>query len=76
MRHCIYYVSGQLRKVFIWNDELQDEVMHSWYGEAPNPNLAVLFRSLFWGGGGGGGKTTPCLKLVRIMLETSNLARK
>ena len=25
---------------------------------------------------GGGGKITPCLKLVRIMLETSNLARK
>ena len=24
----------------------------------------------------GGGKVTPCLKLVRIMLETSNLARK
>ena len=24
----------------------------------------------------GGGKSTPCLKLVRIMLEISNLARK
>ena len=34
---------------------------------------------LRWGGGGGGGggvKLPPCLKLVRIMLETSNLARK
>ena len=27
-------------------------------------------------GRGGGGKITPCQKLVRIMLETSNLARK
>ena len=27
-------------------------------------------------GQGGGGKITPCRKLVRIMLETSNLARK
>ena len=27
-------------------------------------------------GGWGGGKATPCLKLVRIKLETSNLARK
>ena len=26
--------------------------------------------------GGGGVKITPCLKPVRIMLETSNLARK
>ena len=26
--------------------------------------------------GGRGGKITPCLKLVRIMLETSNLVRK
>ena len=26
------------------------------------------------GGGGGGGKITSCLKLVRIMLGTSNLA--
>ena len=38
-----------------------------------NPNLGGLFRDSFWGGGG---KITPCLKPVRIMLETSNLARK
>ena len=37
-----------------------------------NPNLGVLFRGLFWGGWG----LSPCLKLVRIMLETWNLARK
>ena len=28
------------------------------------------------GGGGGGSKTSPCLKLVRIMLETLNLVLK
>ena len=38
-----------------------------------NPNLGSFFRSSFWGGRG---KITPCLKLVRIMLEKSNLARK
>ena len=39
-----------------------------------NPNLGGLFSDSFWGGGGG--KITSCLKLVRIILETSNLARK
>ena len=43
------------------------------------PNLGELFRGSFCGdgeggagggGGGGGVKITPCLKLVRIMLET------
>ena len=38
------------------------------------PNLSGLFRGSFWGSGGGGG--LPHLKLVRIMLETSNLAHK
>ena len=33
-----------------------------------------LFRGSFWGGWGR--KITPCLKLVRIMLETWNLIRK
>ena len=44
-----------------------------------NPNLGGFFKGSFWGGGGGEGGVklpTPCLKLVRIMLETSNLARK
>ena len=47
-----------------------------------NPNLGGLFRGSFWREkrtgvkGGGGGKITPFLNLVRIMLETSNLARK
>ena len=43
-----------------------------------NADLGGLFRGSFWGGLGGGGKTTPppCLKLVRVMLETSHLARK
>ena len=42
----------------------------------------LLFLTLIWVGflgvhfEGGGGKITPCLKPVRIMLETSNLARK
>ena len=40
-----------------------------------NPDLGGLFRGFIlrweWGG-----KTTPCLKLVRITLQTSNLARK
>ena len=37
-----------------------------------NPNLGGLFRGSFFGGV----KFTPSLKLVRIVLETSNLARK
>ena len=45
-----------------------------------NPNLGRLFRGSFWGGGwGGGSKNNPppsSLKLVRIKLEISNLARK
>ena len=46
-----------------------------------NPNLGGLFRGSFWGGRGRGVvKITPLpipyLKLVRIMLKTSNLARK
>ena len=40
-----------------------------------NPNLGGLFRGSFLGGGKGS-KITPRLKLVRIMLESSNLARK
>ena len=45
-----------------------------------NPNLDGLFRGLFWivlrglFFFWGGVKITPCLKLIRIMLETSNLA--
>ena len=39
-----------------------------------NPNLGGIFKGSFWGGVDG--KITPCLKLVRIMLETWNLARK
>ena len=43
-----------------------------------NPNLGGLFRGLFCGRVGGSWrvgecKITPCLKLVRIMLETWNL---
>ena len=42
-----------------------------------NPNLGGLFRGLVcFEVGGGGCKITPYLKLVRIMLETSNLACK
>ena len=39
-----------------------------------NTNLGGLFRRSFWEEGVGG--ITPCLKLVRFMLETWNLARK
>ena len=39
-----------------------------------NPNLGELFRGSFWGGRGV--KLPLCLKSVKIMLETSNLARK
>ena len=35
-----------------------------------NPNLSGLFSGSFWG------PTSPCLKLIRFMLEASNLARK
>ena len=48
--------------------------------------IRILFLTLIWvgflgvrfevGRGGKGGKITPCLKLVRIMQETSSLARK
>ena len=48
-----------------------------------NSNLGGLFRGSFWGvyvcvgvGGEGGLKLSPCLKLVRIMLETWNLVRE
>ena len=42
-----------------------------------NPNLGRLFKGPFWSGGeGGGGKITPCLKLIRVMLESWNLVRK
>ena len=44
-------------------------------GKMFNPNLVRVFGGSFWGGGGGG-KITPCLKPVRIMLETSYLPRK
>ena len=38
-----------------------------------NPNLGGLFRGSFWGGGK---ITPPCLKVVRITLETWNLTLK
>ena len=38
-----------------------------------NLNLGGLFKGWFWEGGD---KITPCLKLVGIMVQTSNLARK
>ena len=46
--------------------------------------MHIFLLTLIWMGflgvrfevGEGGGKNTPCLKPVRIMLETSNLARK
>ena len=37
--------------------------------------LGVRFEVCVCVCGGGGGEMTPCQKLVRIMLETSNLAR-
>ena len=46
------------------------------------PNLGGLFRGSFWGSQGGVTPTPlppqrpPCLKLVRIMLETLNLTDK
>ena len=40
-----------------------------------NPNLSGFFNGSFCGRGDGG-KITPCLKPVRIMLETWNLIRK
>ena len=47
-----------------------------WIFKGFNPNLSGLFRGSFWGGGEVKLPHPPCLKLVRIMLETSNLARK
>ena len=44
-----------------------------------NPNLGGLFRGFFFCGGGGGvggGDKITHLKLIKIMLETSNLACK
>ena len=44
-----------------------------------NTNLIGLYRGLFWNGTGCGGsnegKTTPCLKLVKIMLEMNKFAQ-
>ena len=55
-----------------------------WHSNFPSyrlkPNLGGLFRDLFWGWRWGRWVKLPpphsLLKLVRIMLETSNLARK
>ena len=44
-----------------------------------NPNLGGSFSSSIEGGGvggGGGSYPSPCLKLVKIMLETSYLPHK
>ena len=41
--------------------------------EGFNPNLGEIFWGSFWVWGS---KITPCLKLVRIMLETWNMARR
>ena len=50
------------------------------FGTCINSKLGGLFRGLFWGGGNYPPPPTPtrplCLKLVRIILETSNYARK
>ena len=48
-------------------------LVQNWYKEFI-ANLGGIFMGSFWGGVGG--KITPCLKPVRIMLETSDLARK
>ena len=62
--------------------ELQENTVLFILVNTINPNLGWLVlvcwlvRVCFEVGGGGGGKTTHCLKLFRIMLETSNLARK
>ena len=42
------------------------------FSELVNSNLGGVFTGPFWGGKAGGG-ITPCLKLVRIMLEAWNL---
>ena len=52
----------------LWNRESKSSIYRF------NPNLGGLFRGSFEGGMRGG--ITPCLKLYRITLETSNLARK
>ena len=52
-----------------------------------NDSWPAIILTLIWvgflrvrfevgGRGGGGGKITPCLKLIRVMLESWNLVRK
>ena len=49
------------------------------FGTCTNSKVGGLFRGSFWGGGNYPTPFPPrplCLKLVRLILETSNLARK
>ena len=60
----------------------ENEICHLFekFEVTQNPNLSGFFRGLCsgrWGGGGGCKITLPlCLKLVKIMRETSDFARK
>ena len=73
----LFLINNTLLQSFLLNEENPFAVYFGKYNGFPYQNYAkLIFRGLFWGGGGGGIKCTPCLKLVMIMLETSNLARK
>ena len=62
---------NELNKVLIRISHL--DYFHATVLNVFNPNLGGLFRGSFWGVGV---KTTPCLKIVRVMLETWNLVWK
>ena len=73
----LFLINNTLLHSFLLNEQNTFAVYFGKYNGFAYQNYAkLIFWGLFWGGGGGGIKCTPCLKLVMIMLETSNLARK
>ena len=73
----LFLINNTLLQSFLLNEQNTFAVYFGKYNGFAYQNYAkLIFRGLFWGGGWGGIKSTPCLKLVMIMLETSNLASK
>ena len=59
------------------NATLSNQILRKTCIRLINSNLAGFFRGAFWGGSRiKSSPPDPCLELVRIMLQTSNLARK
>ena len=62
-------------KFFLDNSQRSLAINYSHKEIYLNPNLGGLFRGLFWGGKGVK-LPSPCLKIIRIKLETWNLVCK